>query len=479
MTNDKNNPAQGPEDDGDAIDRAIGRVSDMFNKATQIDFTRKPTEIDRFFRAVKTNKIADVKKMLDDGFDPNVWNTSGDTPLHVAARANHVDMATLLTDAGADPRKGKKDDNKHLPLDDAVNFGKPEMTEFLARQGGYLPGNTVDGWSLLHRACEKGKPRLVQALLDAGADGNEPTKNGATPLLIAVMRAQADVAEILLEYPAVINGLNSLFTKTDSKERNAFQLAVERGMSKLVDKMIDKGVLPNAKDAEGWTPLQHAITRGDTDMIRVLVKAGADVNAHVPDSGGTPSSQCGGTPLLFACDTPEIADDETRARVIDTLLRYGADADKPHADTGATALMHLAAQDNRSKSLEMLLSYPVNRDLCDKQGMNAVFHALRNTQNLRLLIDAGAAVDARHMKDAATPLIAATKTGNLAAVQMLLAAGANPMRYDAANKSAISYAREAGNDNKAEIVRAIEASLAKTLRSPKPKKTVKGQAWDL
>lgn len=470
MTNDKNNPANGGPDEGDGIDRAIGRVSDMFNKVTQIDLTRKPTEVDRFFRAVKTNKITDVKKMLAEGFDPNLWNVSGDTPLHVAARANHVDMATLLTDAGADPRKGKKDDDKHLPLDDAVNFGKPEMTEFLARHGGYLPGNTVDGWSLLHRACEKGKPRLVQALLDAGADGNEPTKNGATPLLIAVMRAQADVAEILLEYPAVINGLNSLFTKTDSKERNAFQLAVERGMSRLVDKMIDKGVLPNAKDAEGWTPLQHAITRGDTDMIRVLVKAGADVNARLPD---------GGTPLLFACQAPEIADDDTRAKIIESLLRYGADADKPHPDTGATALMQLAGQDNRSKSLEMLLTYPVNRDICDKQGMNAVFHALRNTQNLRLLVEAGAGVDARHMKDAATPLIAAAKNGNLPAVQMLLAAGANPMRYDAADKSAIAYAREAHNDNKAEIVSALEAALAKNLRTPKPQKTVKGQAWDL
>lgn len=477
MTNDKNNPAKGPakgatpggEDEGDGIDRAIGRVSDMFNKVTQIDFTRKPTEVDRFFRAVKTNKIADVKKMLDDGFDPNIWNVSGDTPLHVAARANLVDMATLLTDAGADPRRGKKDDDKHLPLDDAVNFGKPEMTEFLARHGGYLPGNTVNGWSLLHRACEKGKPRLVKALLDAGADGNEPTENGATPLLIAVMRTQADVAEILLEYPAVVGGLNSLFTKTDSKQRNAFQLAVERGMSKLVDKMIDKGILPNMRDAEGWSPLQHAITRGDTDMIRVLIKAGADVNAALPG---------GGTPLLFACDTPEIDGDETRARVVDALLRFGADADKAHTETGETPLMRLAAQDNRSRTLDALLGYPVDRNLCDKQGMNAVFHALGHTQNLRRLLDGGAGVDARHMQDAATPLIVATKKGNLAAVQLLLAAGANPMRYDAADKSAIAYARTLQNDNKDEIVSALEEALNKTLR-PQKKKTVKGQAWDL
>jgi ankyrin repeat protein len=82
------------------------------------------------------------------------------------------------------------------------------------------------------------------------------------------------------------------------------------------------------------------------------------------------------------------------------------------------------------------------------------------------------------MKDASTPLIAAAKNGNLAAVQMLLAAGANPMRYDAADKSALVYAHKAHNDNKAEIVSALESALHKTLRTQK-KKTVKGQAWDL
>lgn len=469
MTNKDNNPLPGHEDEGDGIEKAFNRVSDMFDKVKQIDFTRKPTEVDRFFRAVKNNKIADVTKMLEEGFDPNAWNASGDTPLHVAARGNLTDMAKALTDAGADARKGKKDDPKHLPLDDAVNFGKPEMTEFLTRHGGYLPGNTVNGWSLLHRACEKGKPRLVKALLDAGADGNEPTENGATPLLIAVMRAQSEVAEILLEYPSVVAGMNTLFTRTDSKQRNAFQLAVERGMAPLVGQMINKGILPNVHDTDGWTPLQHAITRGDTDMIRVLVKAGADVNAVLPD---------GSTPLIFACDTPEVSDGSTRAAVVDTLLRLGADTDKQDRATGETALMRLAALDNRSETLSKLLTYPASLDICDNKGMNAVFHAIRNPQNLRILLDAGAAVNARHMKDAATPLIAATKGNNLAAVQMLLAANANPALYDAANKSAMSHARVSAHKDQPAILDALNTALQKHLR-PAPKRVAKGQEWDL
>src|SRR5690606_2082685 len=120
------NPLPGSEDDGDGLDRALNRVGDLFNKVTQIDFTRKPTETDRFFRLVKNGRIDEVREMLDAGFDPNAYNKSGDTPLHVAARANLTAMAQLLADRGADPRKGRQDDPGHLPLDDAVNFGKAE-----------------------------------------------------------------------------------------------------------------------------------------------------------------------------------------------------------------------------------------------------------------------------------------------------------------------------------------------------------------
>src|SRR5690606_6892738 len=137
-----------------------------------------------------------------------------------------------------------------------------------------------------------------------------------------------------------------------------------------------------------------------------------------------------------------------------------------------------AAADGRGKTLECLLAYPVRRDICDRDGMSAVFHALGNPQALRLLLDAGAGADARHMKDAATPLIAAAKAGNAGAGHMLLAAGANPKFYDAAGRSALSYARARQDDAGAEIARAIETKLQDDLLPGGPK-AAKGQAWDL
>jgi len=461
-------------DDQDPIDKIFGKVSDMFGKVSQIDPTRKPDDIDKFFRAVKGNKIEAVKAALESGLNPNLHDKSGDTPLHLCARGNLLQMAELLVAHKADPRIGKKDDPKHLPLDDAVNFGKPEMTEFLARHGGYLPGNTIDGWSLLHRACEKGKPRLVEALLKAGANGNEPTANGATPLLISVMRAQSEVANILLDYPGVAEQMNTLYVQTDEKKRNAFQLAVERGQDAIARKMIAKGTKLNTQDGDGMTPLQHAIRRGDAALVASLVAGGADINRANEH----------GTPLHYAANAGELRDEQARAKIIDTLVRLGADPDVADAGSGRTPLMILAANPDRLPALKTLLAHPVAQDVFDHSGMNAVFHALKNPQALSLLLAAGASPDARHMKDAATPLIVAARNDDLPTVRRLLDAGANPRLFDARGKSALSYARDnivneyAGAANAPAIAALIEEKLAPDLRARRKQKP-RGGEWEL
>jgi uncharacterized protein len=469
-----NNQDPNRPEDRDPVDKFFGKVSDIFGKVSQIDPARKPDETDRFFRAVRTGKTDIVRTALEGGFNPNGHDKSGDTALHLCARGNLTAMAELLLAYKADARIGKKDDPKHLPLDDAVNFGKPEMTELLARHGGYLPGNTIDGWSLLHRACEKGKPRLVEALLKAGANGNEPTANGATPLLISVMRSQSEVADILLDYPGVAEQMNALFVRTDDKKRNAFQLAVERGQAAIARKMIAKGTKINTQDADGMTPLQHAIRRGDEALVASLVAGGADVNR----------ANGHGTPLSYAASAPELRDETARARIIETLVHLGADPDAPDVGTGRTPLMILSAHPDRLPALQALLAHPVTQDTFDHSGMTAVFHALKNPRALEMLLAAGAPADARHMKDASTPLIAAVRNDDPHAVRRLLEAGANPRLFDARGKSALSYARDniandyAGAVNAAEIAGMIERKFTPELRARRKQKP-RGGEWEL
>lgn len=428
--------------------KLTGQVKEAFEKVKSGDIT-PPGGDAAFYFAVKRNKLAEVQKYIDGKIDLNAHNDAGDTALHIAAKQGLPEMAKLLLDNGANPRKGKKDDPGQLPIDDAVNFGKTELVALLTRHGGYIPGNTVDGRTLLHRAVEKGKPGMVEAMIKAGADANEMTPNGTTPLLLALAARQEETAVALLQFPEVIHGINTFFTRTDPRKRTAFQIAIERGMARAVDKMLEFGGNVNARDDMGATPLEHAIEQGNLALVKTLFEEGADLNR---DHGR-------GTALYLAASTPEIADAQTRAAIVRFMLRHGADPDIPSQDTGHTALAAALQAPKGDLAAEEILKYPVNTEAVDKSGATALFYALDRPEMVEKLLKAGANPDARHMDDARTPLMQAAKDGQAETARRLLAKGANARLIDAHDKSAMIYAAK-----NAEIAGLVAAALGKGRR---------------
>ncbi|MDE1151385.1 MAG: ankyrin repeat domain-containing protein [Micavibrio sp.] len=463
-----------------AFDRLTGRLGEAFNKIKQGQLPAAPPapaadaapgsnaaqafNVDAFFRAVKLNKTAEIQKYIDGGFDLNTYNSAGLTALHVVARENARAAGELLLQNGANPRLPLKDDARNMPLDDAVNFGKHEIVELLTRYGGYVPGNTVNGRTLLHRACEKGKPRIVEALIKAGANANELTENGSTPLLIAIYARQAEVANVLLSFPEVVQGVNEFFPQTDPKKRNAFQVAVEHRQSGTVAMMLTTGSNVNACDAEGLSPLHHAVLAGDAALVKTLLQHGADLNK-------TENSQP--TPLFLACESPLLNDDQTRAHIVTLLLQAGADPDITDAKSGMTPLHASLRTDGAQAAARALLQYPISKDATDKDGNTPLFYALQapGTDLLAMMLAAGADPNTRHMKDARTPLMDAVQRDNPVAVRLLLQAGANAKLLDADHKSALSYARAKNNDI---ILLSLEEALGRvTHKAAKPKNNFK------
>lgn len=445
---DRNDPREG-------IEKVFDKVADAFNKFTQGPQGQKPKppgDTDAFFRAVKRNNIGEVQKFIDAGINLNVTGSGGDTALHLAARNNLTAVGQLLLEAGANPKVPHGDDPQRTPLADAVNFGKPEMAELLTRYGGYAPGQVAsNGFTLLHRACEKGNPRLVEAMITAGADGNEKTGNGATPLLVAIVQRQTAVAEKLLEFPDVMHGVNEHFVQTDPRQRTAFQLAIEKGQSTLVAKMLAFGSNVNAPDAEGLSPLHRAILKADLPLVKTLIAHGADINKQAGANK---------TALHLACQAPEITDGKLRGAIVDCLLRHGADPDQSQPGTKMTPLHAAILSSNGKEAVEALLKYPGNRNQPDDEGFQPIFYTghKSDTDLLRRLLEAGADVNARHMVDARTPLIQAVHESSAPAVALLLSKGANPKLYDSHGKSALSYARD---KKLTDIIALLEAALQK------------------
>ena len=95
-------------------------------------------------------------------------------------------------------------------------------------------------------AVEEGDQDLVKQLLDEGADPNEATNDGRTPL----------------------------------------GAAAEQGKMKIVNYLLDSGALVDKGDADGKTPLSWAAGHGHLEVVLVLFEMGADIN-KIDDIGRT------------------------------------------------------------------------------------------------------------------------------------------------------------------------------------------------
>lgn len=189
-----------------------------------------------------------------------------------AVSADRVDIVKLVINNGADPSKAPRiyDDNS-------------EMSVLLKSHG--VPSKDINafdwmGWPPLPYVCrgDKGEhPEAVLRLLELGADINVQSSKGKTALHCAAKAGFLKVINVLIENGANIdatdnNGETPLYEAIRStiKNREKQRAALEA--------LLIKGANPNVKNRRGLTPLQVAqqMRRADADkVVEILKKYGA------------------------------------------------------------------------------------------------------------------------------------------------------------------------------------------------------------
>ncbi len=167
--------------------------------------------------------------------------------------------------------------------------------------------------------------------------------------------------------------------------------AVQRGETAIVAALLNLGVNPNITDKATPTIriieypiLIIAAAKGYTDIVELLIKAGANVNAINPDEYYTA--------LIFAAQ-------KSYPRIVNLLLEAGADVD--FADiNGKTPLMR-AAEAGCIENVNLLLAAGAEVNEADNQGNTAlIFAAKKGHQQITdLLLQAGAKVNAVSIKE--------------------------------------------------------------------------------
>jgi uncharacterized protein len=140
-----------------------------------------------------------------------------------------------------------------------------------------VEGTTAEPESALRRAAIAGDVATLHRLLYAGIPIDATDPNGWTALMLAAKYGRMEAVAYLVKCGAEVNQRNS-FSSTP------LHWAVYRSHADIVRFLINRGADVNERYGGGITPLMAAVD--SLEILRVLVLAGADVNA-ADDSDST------------------------------------------------------------------------------------------------------------------------------------------------------------------------------------------------
>lgn len=144
--------------------------------------------------------VEDVKSLLKEGGAVGKKDKFGRTPLYHAAAHGHAEIVNVLLEEGADATEADdevvdlliengadvnlKDEHGITPPHRAARYGEKKIVERLIEAGADVDSLTNRD-TPLHKAADEGNPDVAEVLLEAGADPNISNDSGKTPLDVA------------------------------------------------------------------------------------------------------------------------------------------------------------------------------------------------------------------------------------------------------------------------------------------------------
>ncbi|KAF4466427.1 hypothetical protein FALBO_6710 [Fusarium albosuccineum] len=439
--------------------------------------TSKPHEFFSFFSAlhiaIHGDDLETVKVLLEAGADPDVLCNKSlfdvaqekeiqgrideylfpsgydslkelelSSPIRAATARGNIPIVQALIDGDSDDLDnddlGKLEVVAQTALQHAVQTCQVPVVELLLTMGAQVEATHPVFPTALQQACglDKsivGKNRVVEILLDWGADINVPAcqRRGRTALQAAAQCGDFDLVDNPLRRGAEVNA-----PPAPDGGRTALQAAAESGNIQMVDSLIRNGASPNTAAATkgGRTCIEASAFSGNTVLLEMMLQ------------------------LCNNADTRRVSENLTqglKAAVISGSVEEVRRLIDAGAGVNITANLRLcdAIRRNNHEVFDLLMSYGVDPDpiRADPSPLCAAVHQ-GDEYMVNCLVKAGAALDTLsphwcccdkgtecygawsgdltrlHCDElpSETPLVAAVMHGDINLVRVLLGAGANP-----------------------------------------------------
>jgi ankyrin repeat protein len=360
------------------------------------------------------------------------------TVLLIATSSGHTEIASALARHGANVNT--RTARGITPLLVAATRTEPTLPVMLLERGADWKVKNPEGLSPVQLSASAGNTSLLKSLIDRGAPIAEQDKRGFTPLLLAAEHGHDDCVRLLLERGAKMSELYvlgpspfpwaaqhgsvelmaRLWESVGERERpvygkEALVTAVASGNVGAVEFLLARRVPLNYED-RGSQPLAVAAGRGRIDMMKLLIRRGADVRAR--DGNGN-------TALMEARGSSE---------AVKLLLEHGADPNMRDS-AGRVPLSQLGDP----VIVGMLLAAGAKPNVPDETGATPL-HFCYNAAIADRLLQAGADPNAAD-KQGVTPLMKAVTQLNQPLAALLIKHGARVNEADATGQTALGIAR--------------------------------------
>jgi ankyrin repeat protein len=220
---------------------------------------------------------------------------------------------------------------------------------------------------------EQGDSRGAQALLQGGANVNQPQNDGTTPLLWAVYQVDESLVEALLRREADPDIANSFGTAPLLE-------AARLGNLNMVSQLLDAGADADIANPDGQTPLMLAAWNGSLDIAKALVEKGADVNAV--------EQWTGQTALMWAASRnhPEMAefligkgaDVSRRATYFDWSSQMTSEPRGQYRPAGGLTPLLFAARSGCIRCVSAMIEAGADPNLPSPEGVTPLISAIES-----------------------------------------------------------------------------------------------------
>jgi ankyrin repeat protein len=405
----------------------------------------EPTLLD----AAERGDRAVALRMIASGANVNTPGPDGTTAIMYAAANDDVELVRALIKAGANVKA--KNQLGTSAITEASIIGSAPVIDALLKAGADPNTKNPEGETPLMAVARSGNVAAARLLLEARADVNaKETFGGQSALMWAAAQSQPEMVKLLAANGAELNarGVTRQWERKVIKEPRPKDMskggfspllyAAREGCVECARHLIAAGADPDTEDPERITPLNMALLNLHFEFAAFMINAGADVDKW---------DLFGRSPLYMAADVSTLPtkgngamavipseDKVTALDVATLLLSKGANPNlqlkrrPPYRDVpqdrggdtilaqGATALLR-AARAGDAPMVELLLKNKALVDLPSKEGVTPLMAAAgvefgtrvtrgRNRTNegvlatMKLLVDAGANVNARSVTDA-------------------------------------------------------------------------------